>query len=739
MSGRRLNPQIWDTKRQLRPHVLQEVARCVTAGDDAATVAAAVGISVATARKVCKDVARVLKVPTAQDLRRQLDLSVSELTAAGLTDREIAERLAVPHHRVVLARRRVAGSKGSIPLTDAEYEHIDRMAIQGFNAGEIAAEIGCSRSSVQKRVRDRGLTAIHPIRTACDCGRPAGHAQKCRLQVSPDMVRERLLAGATCAHIAREVGRAPSISFRALYCQPVIDQLTAEGARCACGQPFGHKFRCSAQGARLRSTFTEQQLDQARLLLADGATAQSLAEVMHLNANSAGVLSRIVRKELAAAGVRCKCGAPIDHRHSCASRGPGRFAFSPALLRATSQQGRRRIASLARKGWSRSAVARRTGEKVWVVRLAFAELGAAGLLPATCGRCGGPSGHGGTCSRVKCACGLASGHRGECRPAKPPRPGRRQGLPAETIAEISRRYQLKHSTASIAEALDLSVATINKHINRIREKTGHTYKPCACGRPARHGGFCSARSPFAITRLEGARIETAIRAGEPIHRIAAQLSLSTEAVRRHSRDLRDRMFAAGHTCTCGRPIGHSQWCSTTWESFGFPSRARPLPAAKARSVTKALLRGEIAENIAKAIGIGIRRVWEVRRSLSAEQLDQRARAVRRRSDRTAADDTGRWMAMVQKAVPKRIDRAIRDDIVAELHLAVLEGRLEPGQISAAARSFVSAGLKEWDDFNAPKSLHQPVGGDPDNTVGDLIGDTTGATLIDEIEIGRAPP
>lgn len=55
----------------------------------------------------------------------------------------------------------------------------------------------------------------------------------------------------------------------------------------------------------------------------------------------------------------------------------------------------------------------------------------------------------------------------------------------------------------------------------------------------------------------------------------------------------------------------------------------------------------------------------------------------------------------------------------------------------AVRSFVSRGLAEW-RRGTSRSLDQKVG-EGASTFGDLVGDTTAALSIDEIEIGQPPP
>ncbi len=95
------------------------------------------------------------------------------------------------------------------------------------------------------------------------------------------------------------------------------------------------------------------------------------------------------------------------------------------------------------------------------------------------------------------------------------------------------------------------------------------------------------------------------------------------------------------------------------------------------------------------------------------------------------------MAQIQAAVPKRIDAMVRDDIVGEIFLAVMEGRIEAEQITAAVRSFISKGLRDWQSAYGPRSLDQKLFGDSDRTLGDLIEDETTTGQIDQLELGAS--
>ncbi len=729
---------------------LQEIARRLRLGETPAVIGRAMGLSSWVAQTKCKEVAAALGIPTEADRRAELDRRVVPLVEEGLTDPEIAGRLGVTYSQVVGSRTRALGPKYSIVrLTPAEHSRVDQMIVDGFSAAEIAAEIGCSTSLVNMRARNVPESEVATTRPPCGCGLPAGHRNGCRVSVPPSLVRDRLLAGQTCADIAREVGRKPSVSFKATYCQPVIDLLTAEGLVCGCGSPFGHKNMCRFTGARQKRQFSEDQRSAARSLVATGASSSAVRQAIGLTAGAALALTLDLRSELASAGASCPCGRPLDHAETCAhrrgdSRGRRRFQFSATIVAAVPPAARRRISRMARTGSNRSIVAKRTGVKPWLVRRMFDELAVASLLPSTCARCGGAAAHAGDCSRRRCACGLAQGHRAACRAPSTTQHTKRQyrpRMPAGVFAQIKAGLRAGDSAGKIAAATGLSRSTISGAIRRLREGSSAPLKRCGCGRPARHPGACVVNAPaHAVTKLEKARIDSAIRAGEPPHRVASRLGLSNDTVLRHSRALREQLFAAGTSCACGRLIGHPEWCAAKWESFDFPSRQRPLPPEKVKVIRTALLKGEAAEDVAAVARVGINRIWAVRRTLTDGERTARARLIRGRLG-IGRPHGRKLIELVHNAVPKRLDPSIRDDIVAELHLAVIEGRIEVEQIAAAGKKLMSDALREHlhsRTRSLEESLHASDRG-RDLLLGDMLGDRLSVDAAEEIEIGQPPP
>ena len=731
---------------ELPPEVAREIARGIRAGELYDSISARLGISRATGRRKCAKVAAALGVAIEERPHVLFAREVAALAQEGLTDVEIGKRLGRTVGSVQAARQRAIGTKYRVVrLTAEEHATIDRMIRGGFNQHEIAREVGCHQTLVSTRAKRLHGSPIQPVRAPCACGKPAGHGGRCNLVVEPAHIRQRLLDGFTASDIAREFDRT-SGNFKTKYVQPVVDQLTAEGIVCACGQPFGHRFACPATMARLRRQFTAEQRDQARDLVRGGASVDLVRKALAITVGAGNVLVGEVRAELAAAGERCPCGMPIDHARSCAVRngtqGTKRtsFRFTSAAAAKMTPERRRAISKLARIGHPVKVICDRTGESEWRVDQLVFELRTAGLTPEKCATCENPFNHKGPCVLPKrCQCGRWRNHRGPCRKKGTKRTVANGGKPPSIAPALRReamiRYRDGESNHRISAAIGVPLSQVQRLVAYWRDRSKFQQKPCICGRPARHPGGCIKNTPGAVGKLERARIVDAIRGGELPHVVADRLGMHVQTVLKHSAATRDAMFAEGITCSCGRPVHHPYWCSAKWDALDQPRGRRPFAEPHETRATEALIRGDVVADIARAAGVGTDSVWRLRRALTDEQRAARTKAIRERIARGGHGGGEAIMALVRVGVPRGLETAVRDDIEAEIYLAVIEGRIEAEQIRSVARSFVSRGLSQWQSAYGPASLDAAIGADDRRTRGDMIEDNTALGEIDSIIIG----
>jgi transposase-like protein len=749
--------RVWTILGQLRDDVVRDIAQRLRDGQKYDEISAALGIGRATGRRKCAEIGAAMGMPIQ---RSQYEIDTDEVLRRvdeGQDDHQIGAALGRSADSVSQIRRK-HGIRyfTQLRLSDDENAEIERRLLAGESTRTVAKAVGCEQADVQRRLRR--ISHLIPVNLPpCACGKPCNHGGRCNLTVDPQIIRERLLAGRTTADIAREFNRTAS-SFKPKYVQPVIDQLTAEGHLCGCGQPFGHQFVCKVTMAQQRRTFTDAERDRATQMVRQGVSVAKIKNALGIATSSANVLAREVRTALAAEGVRCPCGEAMDHGFSCSARngdakGRTAFRFTCAAAANVHVEVRRKVAKLAREGWQISVIMKRTGETRWRVTQMVEDLERAGQLPTKCAGCDLPRGHMAPCPKPKrCECGRWRHHRGACRRSDGRKNVPETKLSEDQIADLKQRYRARQSIRGISRATGISFSVVQRTIKRLRERATYKPEPCPCGRPAWHGGSCWATKNGVVGKRHLARIEAGLRAGRTSHAMADQLKLSVMTVLKHSLPIRERLFAEGLTCACGRPVNHNFWCSACWDAHEMPRGRRPFGEPRESQAVQALLRGDLVADIAREIEVGTDSIWRLRRTLSDDQRRLRARMMRDRLALKGDSEAERLMEQVRAAVPRNLviefvdeggrtqtDTGLRDDVVMEIYLAVIEGRIEAEEIGAAVKSFVAKGRAQWQPKYGHRSFNAKLSQDGTRTLSDVMGDSTAALSIDEIEIGQPPP
>jgi len=105
-----------------------------------------------------------------------------------------------------------------------------------------------------------------------------------------------------------------------------------------------------------------------------------------------------------------------------------------------------------------------------------------------------------------------------------------------------------------------------------------------------------------------------------------------------------------------------------------------------------------------------------------KQLERcRVRWAKARSKRTVSLSPDTVFSMIDKAVSKVLPRFVRDDVIAAMCLAVIEGNLFVENIPKEAAKFLSAYNREYDHFKTI-SLDAPVRGSDGFTLLDRLSD-----------------
>lgn len=716
-----------------------EIVRRAQAGEFSHAIADSMGLPRTSVNAICRKVRDILGMPT---MREQISQEaqargreVLRRSYAGDTDQQIADALGSTATAIGKVRIAAAGTSKyrKIVLTDAEKQEIDRLVLAAESTRAIARIIGCS----QKSVNDRAKLIRHLIPadiSPCECGRPRNHGGRCRLSAAHQAeIRARILKGDKVDHIARDLGYSGQ-NIRVFYARPIIAELRAAGHPCPCGKEIGHRGLCLGEGASPASLTAQATLrDLVEPLLRQGLTRNAIAVRLGVSGDRVTRAAAPILAEWAADGVLCGCGQPISHKGICSTRSglsKGRGSRSHQArykreARELSWYDRGRARALLTKGRSNAHVAELIGCREGPIKAVVRALEKSGVvLP-------------------DCKCGLARNHSGSCaaKPkavaAKPKKKSPSANLPTKVRDQLVSLYKAGTSNSRMSELTGLSLWKVGSVIAHWKNGTRYKLPPCACGRPARHSGGCSAYMPNAIDKRALAMMERMVRDGIPPVEIAGVMGSSLATVCRHTRQLRERLVHEGVACGCGRPIGHRYWCSSKWDVYEMPVGRRPRPTDA--DATVALMRGDRVADIGGALGVPETSLWRLLATLPQEQRQQRRSGIAARMRREHALRSGRVRELVNAAVPRRIDGPLRDDIVGELQLAIIEGRVEIEQIGAVVRSFISRGFTQWQSAYGPASIDAPLSRDSTRTLADIAGDITSSSMIDDIEIGQPPP
>lgn len=726
----------------LPDEVARDVARRLQAGESYREISAALGLRRSTGPQKCAQVARALGLPVEPTYEERVEAfraDVARMAEAGQTNADIARATKRSQQHVAQVRRNMGlGYFNRLSISVEEDAEIKRRLIAGETTHAVARAVGCEQADVHRR---RKLIAhlIPAELPPCQCGRPARHKGYCRLPQSKiDWLKQQIIDGRFIETLAPELGMSAQ-HIRDTYGRAIFAELADAGIKCVCGQPIGHARSCSVTAAARRHVFSQEQRDTARSMSFDGKAIPEIMQAVSLGEHSTRRLCQEVRNAMASEGIMCGCGRPINHQRSCSARAPVKklIGYGKTAL-AMGLNLRRRIAGLAKAGKPIKVICDRTGQSPWKVTEVIKDLAAANALPEQCGDCPKPYLHKAPCKKPeRCACGRWRYHRGPCRTAKRDYPLLRDTNP-DLYKALFAKFQRGVSGRRMSRDHSIRLATMQDMIRHWRENPRYNISPkfCACGRPARHPGGCVKNTPLALGKRLKGRIEADIRAGSLPHQVAERYGIHPLTALKLAAPIRDALFAEGVTCACGRPVGHRYWCSHKWDEYGKPRGRRPYAEPTESQAVKALVEGDSVADIASRLGVAASGLYRLRKYLPQEQRDQRAKAIRRRLSLGGEAQGVEIMAVVRAAVPATISGPVRDDIEAELYLAVMEGRIEVAQVRNVARSFVNRGFAEWESKYGPKSLDQPLAEGGSMALRDLIEDQTTTEQLDELSIGE---
>jgi DNA-binding CsgD family transcriptional regulator len=409
---------------------------------------------------------------------------------------------------------------------------------------------------------------------------------------------------------------------------------------------------------------------------------------------------QVIRELLAAGGelpTHCPCGKARGHNGQHADQ----------AVRDLSPEMRKVVEAALRKGKGAKTIWKETGVPAKNVRLIGLELAAADKLPDTC-PCGAPRGHGGPCN-------------------------------GDAHEEIRRRFRAGYSAVEIAPIVNLHVESVLSHLRRLKRQDVNLGL-CRCGQPNGHSGGCIANAAFALSRQDVRRIERMVRGRMSCNEISRRTGFNPRTVSRYVTPVWEEMFAGGITCGCSRRLGHVSLCVETYEAGERRRGSAPIEPSLYRAVHRMLLDGVNVVHIRAGLDISEHAILRVLADFTPEQKSKRLSDLRRRKRPSESAQSGRdLIAKVDAMVPKGIDRSVREEVVSELCLAVMQGDLTLESIKDHCDRFIGRAFSQWASAFGPRSLNETVGEDGSAELVDLLHDTTAELSIDEIEIGQPPP
>lgn len=230
-------------------------------------------------------------------------------------------------------------------------------------------------------------------------------------------------------------------------------------------------------------------------------------------------------------------------------------------------------------------------------------------------------------------------------------------------------------------------------------------------------------------------IERLLREGVSVTEIARRFEARIATVQHHARPIIDRLRADGVRCGCGREIAHPSKCTHNG-SLG----AEQL-ALRAR-VISLLAAGTQVDVVAQMVKRTTTSIERYIRYLTPAQAENRRLCRRRRPSASAPvvapkpiSDAiyARFSALVSRHLPDHL----RDDVLSEMYLAVMEGA-DPDVVAGEVRRFTGQGFRMWASKFGPRSLNEARFEDGDDLIHSIPDPAAIAAFdrLDNLQLGR---
>ncbi|WP_324748815.1 hypothetical protein SH591_08840 [Sphingomonas sp. LY54] len=259
-------------------------------------------------------------------------------------------------------------------------------------------------------------------------------------------------------------------------------------------------------------------------------------------------------------------------------------------------------------------------------------------------------------------------------------------LCAAEIADVCARLIIGESRRSIIKLYGIGSDTVARIEDALRK-----------------GGVTLAkRSRGPIDAQQHALVQELLRTTSKSNReIAAETGVShgTVAIARHRFNI-ELVQAGGELprCDCGQYLHHPRLCwarqRQNMMNAGMRSLVTMEPEMRA-DVRRRLLGGEAMRTVAERVGLKRSQILSFVQTFTRDEREQRKAAFRVGAGRRRADALRRSItkpkatdpttdplyARISAAVPRGIDCTLRDDMISQAYLEVLEGRIKEDQLA----------------------------------------------------------
>ena len=186
-----------------------------------------------------------------------------------------------------------------------------------------------------------------------------------------------------------------------------------------------------------------------------------------------------------------------------------------------------------------------------------------------------------------------------------------------------------------------------------------------------------------------------------------------------------------------RHFGVTQSGATRWRQRRgiLPNVApttQPRLSAEARRRARKLLReGATLEQVASTVGCCKRTAIKLRAAITGDDRLRKHGHSLQGERNEARRDAGQILAELKAATRHVADNALRDDVVGDMFLAMMEGRLSRDRIKIEARRYSGRAIDQWQSRWAPASIDEDLTGEGFRLV-DLIACPSAAAWLESV-------